>query len=183
MRRLSMLALAAFTLAAFAPAVRAEETPAPAPKPETKPEPKLETLYVEMTGAEGAEVAAVAKAMAAVEGVRSFAWTAEGTEAKVVREAGKALDRALLEAAKGAGAATAGVVPTATTSFTFEKKLHCGGCAASVNKALLALKGVKESAVSEGKTDVTAVYDTRLVKPADITAALAAIKKPVKLTP
>jgi copper chaperone CopZ len=189
MRRLSFLTLAVLGIAALAPAVRAEETPpapvqppAPAPRAEPKPEPKLEAVYVEMTGAEGAEVAAIAKAVGAVDGVRSFAWTAEGTEAKVVREVGKALDRSVLDAAKAAGAATAGVVPVAATNFTFEKVLHCGGCVASVNKALLALKGVKESTVSAAKTDVTAVYDTRIVKPADIAAALAAIKKPAKPT-
>jgi hypothetical protein len=88
MRRLVLCALASVAFAAPLPVFAGDTPPAPAPATAPKPEPKLETLYVEMTGAEGAEVAAVAKAVAAVDGVRSFAWTAEGTEAKVVREVG-----------------------------------------------------------------------------------------------
>jgi copper chaperone CopZ len=181
MLRHGLPVLAAAVLSVFSAPVLAED-PRPAPSPTPKPEPKLETVYVEVTGAEGAEakVAAVAKAVGGVEGVRAFSWTVDGVEAKVVREVGRAADAALLAAARSAGATTAGVVPVAVTRFAFEKKLHCGGCVGAVTKALRAVKGVKESTVSADMTHVTAVYDTRVVKPADLEAALAAAKKPAK---
>lgn len=152
----------------------AEEKPAPAPQKQ------LEYVYVELTGVEGREIAAVQKGLAGVEGVQSFAWTAEGTEAKVVREIGKAADATLLAQAKAAGAETAGVVPLVATTFTFEKKLHCGGCVGAVTKALAAVKGVKESYVPEEMTTVMVVYDSRVTKTADVEAALTAISKPAK---
>ena len=166
-----MLACAALGTAAPALAHEGHDHPPP---------PRLEFLYVETTGTSGPEVAAVAKAVGAVEGVRSFAWTVEGAEAKVIREAGKAPDATLLEKAKAAGADTAGVVPLAATTFTFEKKLHCGGCVAAVTKAVRGIKGVKESSVPADLATVWVVYDTRAVKPADVEAALVAIGKPAK---
>jgi copper chaperone CopZ len=173
-RRLAASLLLACAAVPFAAPAAAED------KPASKPEPRLEFLYVETTGVSAEEVPAVAKAVGAVEGVRSFTWTAEGAEAKVVREAGKAPDATLLEKAKAAGAEKAGVVPIAAATLTFEKKLHCGGCVAAVTRALKAVTGVKESVVPQDMRTVVVVYDTRASKPADFEAALAAAGKPAK---
>src|SRR5262245_46129793 len=115
MRRFVLALLAVAALPALGSVVRAEPA---AP-------PKLEFLYLEFTGVTKDEVAAVAGALGAVAGVQSFTWTAEAAEAKVVREVGKAAEVDLLSRAKAAGADTAGVVPIAVTTYTFEKKLHC----------------------------------------------------------
>jgi copper chaperone CopZ len=179
MRNLGLLVVTALALGGLAGPCLAEDTPPPSAP---RPEPKLEFLYVELTGVGAPKVEAIANAIRSVEGVRSFVWTFEWSEAKVVREVGKASDEGLLRAAKSAGASTVGFVPIAATNFTFEKKLHCGGCVGAVDKALLAIKGVKESSVSAAMTDVTAVYDTRIVKTSDIEAALGAINKPARVT-
>jgi copper chaperone CopZ len=176
MRALAFPTSVALLVAGAIPLHAGEPSPAPAPKPEVK----VEFVYLEYTGVDAPEAEAVAKATSAVEGVRSFKWTTEASEAKVVREAGKAADASLAKAATTAGAATAGVVPLAATTFTFEKKLHCGGCVSAVKRALRGIKGVKESTVPEEMTTVVAVYDTRVVKPADIEAVLATIGKPAK---
>jgi copper chaperone CopZ len=173
--RLARLATLALLLGAAGRAA-AEEAPAPA----TREEPKTESLYVETTGVEASERPAVAQAIGAVAGVRSVAWVREGAEAKVVREVGKAPDDALLAAARRAGAESAGRVPLASTTFVFEKKLHCAGCVSAVERALLGVAGVKEADVPAERTTVVAVYDSRAVKPSDVEAALAAIKKPAK---
>ena len=143
----------------------------------------LEFIHLEMGGVAGAEVAAVARAGSSVAGVRSFEWFTEGTEAKVVREVGTAADETLVKAVTGAGADAAGRIPLALANFTFEKRLHCGGCVGTVNKALLALPGVKSSTVNAEKTSVAVAYDTRKAKPADVEAALASLKKPAKYVP
>jgi copper chaperone CopZ len=150
---------------------------------EEAPPPKLEFVYLELVGVDAAEAPAVAKATGAVAGVRSFAWTVPAAEAKVVREVGKADDAALARSAVAAGAESARPIPLAASTLVFEKKLHCGGCAAAVNKALRAVKGLKESTVPAEMTTVIAVYDTRLVKVADLEAALAAIGKPARAAP
>ena len=156
-------------------AVARADDPKPAPEG-----PKLEYLFLEFTGVAEGKAPLVARGVEGVAGVQSFTWTTDGVEGKVVREVGKAPDSALLEAARAAGAATAGVVPIAVTTFTFEKKLHCGGCIASVEKTVRAIHGVKDVSVPEAMTTVSVVYDTRSVKPGDVEAALAAIKKPAK---
>ena len=172
------LALAAL-LVGFARPALAEDAPAMPARPA---ELKVESVYVELKGVEGTEIAAVEKALLALDGVRSFAWTSEGVEAKVVREVGKASDDSLWTAAKGAGAAQAARIPVAATTFAFDETLHCGGCVRLVNKALLGIQGVKESTVSDDLTRVSVVYDTRSVKPSDVEAALAKIERPAKAT-
>jgi copper chaperone CopZ len=167
-----LCALALVTLSAHA----AAEGPA-------KAEVRLEFLHLEMSGVVRAEVAAVARAASAVPGVRTVEWFSEGTEAKIVREVGTAADETLIRAVTGAGADTAGTVPLAVASFTFEKKLHCGGCVATVNKTLQALPGVKSSSVNVEMTSVSVVYDTRKAKTADVEAALVSIQKPGKHVP
>ena len=183
MNRLRSLALAALFLGLARPALAGDAPPAPAaPAPVAPAQPKEEFLYVELKGVEGVEIAAVAKALAAVDGVRSFAWSTEGTEAKVVREVGKAPEETLWTAAKGAGAASAARIPVTATTFAFDEALHCGGCVRMVNKALHAIPGVKESTVADDLTRVDVVYDTRSVKPSDVEAALAKIERPAKAT-
>src|SRR5688572_15073225 len=131
MRSLALWSFLSFVGIGLAASAVAEDRPG-APTPQ----PKLEFLYVEITGATGDEVGAIAKALGSVGGVRSFTWTVEGSEAKVVREVGTAPDATLLEKARSAGAETAAVVPLSATTFTFDKKLHCGGCVSAVTKAL-----------------------------------------------
>jgi copper chaperone CopZ len=177
MRTLSFVWFATAACLAGGGVALAEER---SPAPPAKPEVRLEFVYLEISGVEGAEASAVSSAMTGVAGVRSFAWTVGASEAKVVREVGKADDASLARVATSAGAERASVVPLAATTFTFEKKLHCGGCVASVNRTLRAVRGVKESTVSAEMTTVTAVYDTRAVKPGDVEAALVAIGKPAK---
>jgi copper chaperone CopZ len=99
-----------------------------------------------------------------------------------VREVGTAADETLIKAVTGAGADAASRIPLALANFTFEKKLHCGGCVGTVNKALLALAGVKSSTVNAEMTSVAVVYDSRKAKPSDVEAALARIQKPGKYT-
>jgi copper chaperone CopZ len=147
----------------------------------TRAGPNEEVVYLETKGVSEPERDAVAKALAAVEGVRTSAWAAEGT--RVVRERGKAPDDALFAAAKAAGADEAVKMPIATASFSFDKPLHCAGCVKQVKTAVTALPGVKEIDVADSKKNVVVLYDARTVKPTDVEAALAAIKKPAKATP
>jgi copper chaperone CopZ len=160
---LALAALVVATSTAFA------EGAPPAPPP-----PKTEVVYVEVTGLEEAKAPALAHALGAVEGVKSFAWTAPAKEAKVVREVGKAPDAALLGKAKDAGAQTAAMVPLAASTLTFEKPLHCAGCVKTVKTLLSAVKGVKDVVVPEGKTTVWVAYDTRAVKEDALRTALDA---------
>lgn len=167
-----LLALAFFLLASSlaTPSARAEDKPA-ASAP--VPGPKLEFVYLEVTGVDAAEVPAIVAGLGRLDGVRSVAWTVSAQELKVVREAGKAVHSALVKAATEAGAGTAAVVPVAVTTLTFEKVLHCGGCVRKVSDAVLGVKGTKEAAVAEGLDRVTVVYDTRTVQPKAVADALA----------
>jgi copper chaperone CopZ len=173
--RARALAFIALSFLVAAPAAVAEEPSSP---PRTEPPaPKLETVHLEVT-VEEAKAPAVEKALAAVPGVTSFAWFAPATEAKVVRTEGTASDAALVEAAKAAGATAAARIPLTTTKLVFAKKLHCGGCAAQVDKTLRARKGVKDVVVLSDKTGVSVVHDARAVTAADMEALMAEIKKP-----
>jgi copper chaperone CopZ len=155
--------------------------PSGPPSATARPAPDEEVVYLETKGVTGTETEAVAKAVGAVEGVRTFAWAPGG--ARVVRQRGKAADEALLAAAKGAGADEAAKVSVATASFSFEKPLHCAGCVKEVKKAVTALPGVMEIEVPESRKDLVVVYDPRALKAAEVEAALAAIKKPAKAAP
>ena len=147
-----------------------------APKPAQPP--KLEYVYLEFSALAADEAVAVGKAITGVSGVKSMEWTVAGSESKVVREVGLAADDALVAAAKKAGAKSALVEPITSTTFVFANALHCGGCVAAVNKAVRALKGVKDVSVPEDLKTVAVVYDTRAVAPKDVEAALAAIDRP-----
>ncbi|MGE0191242.1 MAG: heavy-metal-associated domain-containing protein [Planctomycetota bacterium] len=121
------------------------------------PKPRLEFLYFAVEGAGEAEVgAAVERAVAAVPGVRSFAWTRERAEAKVIRVVGEAPTPALIEAFRGAKAIAA-VVPVTQPTLVFQTRLHCNGCVMNVKRALRKLAGVKEITVAKTMDSVTLV--------------------------
>jgi copper chaperone CopZ len=162
-------ALALAALLAFAPATFAGEPPAGA---STEVKVVLEPTWVAFTGVEDAAGAAkVQAAVAAVKGVRSFEWTVERTEAKLVREAGTAGDDAIVKAATAAGF---GATPIATkvVTLTFAKKLHCPACVMKVEETARAMAATKEVAVSADRTTVRVRFD---VKKADEAAYRKAI--------
>jgi copper chaperone CopZ len=169
---LLVITLASLGLAACG-ATAEEDAQAPA-----KPEVRFEAVYLEFKGIEPSEAVAVTTAVTRVEGVQSFRWTVPRAEGKVVREVGKAGDDLLSATAMSAGAEAVGALPVTGTRFLFDQKLHCKGCAKSVNKALRAVAGVKESIVAEDMASVTVVYDTRTVRPSDIEAVLSGIERP-----
>jgi copper chaperone CopZ len=144
-------------------------------------DPQNEVLWLETKGVAGAETDAVVKAVSAVDGVRAFTWTGDG--ARVVRERGKAPDDAVFAAAKTAGADDVVKVPVATAHFSFDKPLHCAGCVKDVRKTVTALEGVKSAEVVDARKNLVVLYDTRVLKPADVEAALSGIKKPAKVSP
>jgi copper chaperone CopZ len=181
MRTPTLLGAAAL-LVAVAASVGCGDPCAPQSGPAEAPlDASSEVLWLETRGVAGAETEAVAKAVAAVPGVRAFSWVDGG--ARVVRERGTAADEALLAAAKAAGADEASRVPVATASFTFDKPLHCAGCVKQVEEVVGALAGVRSVDVPASKTSVLVVYDPRKSSPADVESALAAVKKPAKAAP
>lgn len=149
------------------------------PAPKAKPEPVLETVWLEVADVTAEEAPKLAATVSGLAGVRSFEWTKEREEAKVVREVGTAGDDAVAKASKDAGASSAARVPTAAVTLKFKKALHCDGCVLRVTETLQAVKGVKDLTIAKDKTTVDVVYDTRSVKTADLEAALAAAKYPV----
>lgn len=142
--------LLAFALAPVA-VLRADEPP----------KPRLEFLYVAVDGVANAEAAAaVERAVAAVPGVTSFAWTRERVEAKVIRVVGEAPTASLLAAFRSLKAEAA-VIPVTQPSLVFQTRLHCNGCVMNVKRALKKLAGVKEITVAKTMDSVTLVLAER----------------------
>ncbi len=163
-----------FLLFAVAAPVQAEDAP-------IKPmKPKLEYLYLTVTGAKTDAVAADAqRKVAAVKGVQSFEWTAPRIEVKVVRVVGQAPTPTLVAAFQQAGVSAAGL-PVNQTALVFKKKLHCNGCVVKVKRALKAIKGTKEVHVAKDMTGVTIVYDTKTASVAQFQKAVAGVGYPTK---
>lgn len=164
----------ALSLFLAAPARADEETPAPK-------NPKLEYLYVSVSGVKTPQVAAAAQTrVEAVRGVKSFAWTTAHSEAKIVRVVGRASTPTLVTAFKAAGV-TATAMDIGQTYLVFAKKRpDCEGCVNKVRVAILAVKGTKEVLLKPKDAGVTVVYDKDKVTTEKITRALAGTRYPVK---
>ncbi len=164
----SVIALALSLL--FAAPVRAEDKT-----------PKLEYLYVSVSGAKTPEIAAAAQGrVEAVQGVDSFAWTAARSEAKIVRAVGRADTVTLITAFKAAGVSATEMDIGQTYLVFAKKKPDCGGCVNKVRTAILAVKGTKEVLLKPKAVGVTVVYDKDKVTPEKLKRALAGTRYPVK---
>ncbi len=164
----------ALLAAPLASAVRADAPEAEAPKP------RLESVWFRLaTAATEAQGAAAQQAVAALEGVESFTWNADRTEAKLVRRAGHVATDALV-AALARHELRASPIEVATTTLVFQKKLHCNGCAAKVRRALLAVAGTKETAIAEDRGSVAIAHEPKVATVARLREAVAAAGYPAR---
>ncbi|MBL9086756.1 MAG: heavy-metal-associated domain-containing protein [Planctomycetia bacterium] len=162
------LAFAAAVLA-LAPVAAAGEPPAGAA---AEAKVVLEPVWVAFADVKDAEAAAkLQAAVVAVKGVRSFEWTIERAEAKVVREQGVAGDDVIAKAAAAAGHA-ATPIATKEATLTFVKKLHCPACVMKVEETARAMAATKEVEVASDRRTVRVRFD---VKKADEAAYRKAI--------
>jgi copper chaperone CopZ len=169
------LALPVLLLLALAVPAHAEDAPKVTPK-----KPKLEYVYLSVTGAKTDALAATAQRhVAAVQGVQSFEWTAPRTEAKVIRIVGQAATPTLVAAFQKAGLGATSV-STRQAAMNFQKALHCNGCVIKVRRALKAVKGTKEVHIAKDKLSVIVVFDTSKATLAQHRKAVAGVGYPTK---
>jgi copper chaperone CopZ len=180
--RASLRSLCLFVLAAAAavgpPAARADDS-----VPGVAPPPRLEFLYLAVTGAgERGKAAALEAAIGRVIGVRSFVWTQPAQEAKVVRVVGQAPTGTLAEVARSVGCALR-ALPIGQVTLVFVTPLHCKGCERVVKRILGELAGVKEVEVAEDGTRCWVVHDTSVARVGQMLAALEEWEKPARVDP
>ncbi len=176
MMRLTLVPLLVAAACALLPPLASADGPAPTPVVQ----PKLESLYLTVSGATTGElVKSVFRKVTAVRGVKSFVWTAPRTEAKIVRVVGQADTASLVAACRQAGVRAQQLVVTSKQLF-FQQQLHCNGCVIKVKRAMKGLKGMKEVSVARDKLSVRVLYDAKKVTMKQLRDALASVGYPAK---
>lgn len=177
MRLALPLALALAVAATTLPLGATARADGPAAAPQDKV--VLETVYVAVKDVkDDAGAAKVEAAATGVAGVRSFAWTAARTEAKVVRVAGTAGNDVLVKAIADGGYVAETLV-TREARLVFVKALHCPACVLKVEETSRAIAATKEVEVAEDRKSVRIVYDTKKADEKAYRAALAEAGYPI----